>query len=142
MTNPRNPAMDNAQVTQRDIDAWEIYGPKIFNCEMTGPEAFARHRLENADDEEETHKIGIDEGRQEMVREIDLATGGDGEFRYCMNGDPDRHCPDAEAMKARVLDRFSPATALSALSLWGGWGSKARRRMVVYSLRGARMLVG
>jgi len=69
--------------------------------------AFARHRLENADDEEETHKIGVDEGRQEMVREIDLATGGDGEFRYCMNGDPDRHCPDAEAMKARVLDRFA-----------------------------------
>lgn len=41
--------MDNAQVTQRDIDAWEIYGPKIFNCEMTGPEALARHRLERSE---------------------------------------------------------------------------------------------
>lgn len=41
--------MDNAQVTQRDIDAWEVYGPKIFNCEMTGPEALARHRLERSE---------------------------------------------------------------------------------------------
>lgn len=31
--------------TQADRDAWEIYGPAIFNCGMTGPEALARHRL-------------------------------------------------------------------------------------------------
>lgn len=72
--------------------------------------AFARHRQQAEREEEEAHKIGIDEGRQEMAREIDLATGGDGEFRYCMNGDPDRHCPDAEAMKVRVLDRFAALT--------------------------------
>lgn len=35
---------DEVKVTQADIDAWEIYGPKIFHCEMTGPEALARHR--------------------------------------------------------------------------------------------------
>jgi len=37
--------MDKIEVTQADIDAWEIYGPKIFHCEMTGPEALASHRL-------------------------------------------------------------------------------------------------
>ena len=36
--------MDKIEVTQADIDAWEIYGPQIFHCEMTGPEALAAHR--------------------------------------------------------------------------------------------------
>jgi len=31
-------------VTPEDIAAWERYGPAIFHCEMTGPEALARHR--------------------------------------------------------------------------------------------------
>lgn len=30
-------------VTQRDKAAWEIYGPAIYRCEMTGAEALARH---------------------------------------------------------------------------------------------------
>lgn len=34
------------EVTQADIDAWEVYGPRIFHCEMTGPEALACHRVE------------------------------------------------------------------------------------------------
>jgi len=31
-------------VTPEDVAAWERYGPAIFHCEMTGPEALARHR--------------------------------------------------------------------------------------------------
>jgi len=61
--------------------------------------------------DDETYKIGVDDGRTEMAREIDLATGGDGEFRYCMNGDPDRHCPDADAMKARIIARLATRPA-------------------------------
>jgi len=61
--------------------------------------------------DDETYKIGVEDGRQEMAREIDLATGGDGEFRYCMNGDPDRHCPDADAMKARIIARLATRPA-------------------------------
>lgn len=41
--------MDKIDVTQADIDAWEIYGPKIFHCEMTGPEALAAHRATRTD---------------------------------------------------------------------------------------------
>jgi len=58
---------------------------------------------------EESYRIGLDEGRQEMVREIDLETGGDGEFRW--STEPDRHCPDAETMKARVLVRYHATTS-------------------------------
>jgi len=58
---------------------------------------------------DEAHKIGIDEGRQEMVREIDLATGGDGEF--FASTIPGRGCEDADAMKARVLERFAAMAA-------------------------------
>ncbi len=32
-------------VTQDDRDAWEKYGPAIFHCEMTGPEALAHYRI-------------------------------------------------------------------------------------------------
>lgn len=69
--------------------------------------ALARHRHQAEREEEEAYKIGISEGRQEMVREIDLATGGDGEFRW--STEPDRHCPCEEAMKARVIERFHQA---------------------------------
>lgn len=70
-------------------------------------QTFARHRHQAEREEEEAYKIGIGEGRQEMVREIDLATGGDGEFRW--STEPDRHCPCEEAMKARVIERFHQA---------------------------------
>jgi len=37
--------LEPVEVTADDIAAWEIYGPAIFYCDMTGPEALARHRL-------------------------------------------------------------------------------------------------
>lgn len=56
--------------------------------------------------EEDAYQIGKRDGREEAIQEIDLATGGDGEYRYCTNYDPERHCPDPETMKARILARL------------------------------------
>lgn len=57
---------------------------------------------------DEAFKLGIEDGRSEMAREIDLATGGDGEYRVCLGFcDPDRHCPDANAMRDRIIERLS-----------------------------------
>lgn len=110
-------ALDGGSVDPSDIAyANAVRTSRCDDCAAV--QAFAKFeqsiRQQAEREEEEAHKIGIDEGRQEMIREIDLATGGDGEFRYCMNGDPDRHCPDAEAMKARVLDRFAARHRQSA----------------------------
>ncbi|WP_420465562.1 hypothetical protein [Panacagrimonas sp.] len=56
--------------------------------------------------DDELHGIGYREGYDEAVQDIDLLTGGDGEYRYCTDHDPDRHTPDAETMKARIEQRF------------------------------------
>lgn len=65
--------------------------------------------------DDELHKIGYREGYDEAVQDIDVLTGGDGEYRYCTDHDPDRHTPDAEAMKARIKQRFDelPCSAQS-----------------------------
>jgi hypothetical protein len=59
-----------------------------------------------AADADEAYQIGKREGYADAVQDIDLLTGGDGEYRWCSDGDPERHCPDAAAMKQRILDRF------------------------------------
>lgn len=59
-----------------------------------------------ADPDEETYEIGKRDGYSEAVQEIDRLTGGDGEYRYCADHDPDRHTPDPAAMIQRIVDRF------------------------------------
>lgn len=59
-----------------------------------------------SDDEEEIYEIGVREGYERAVQEIDIKTGGDGEYRYCTDHDPERHTPDASAMIQRIVDRF------------------------------------
>lgn len=64
-------------------------------------------------DANEAHSIGVADGRSEAVQEIDLKTGGDGEYRYCMGDhDPERHCPDDVAMTARIVARFEIQASL------------------------------
>lgn len=58
------------------------------------------------DAENEAHDIGLEDGRSVAIQEIDLATGGDGEYRFCTDLDPERHTPDPDAMKARIVERF------------------------------------
>lgn len=68
----------------------------------------ALNACQSGDDEEEkAYRIGNEEGYQDAIQEIDIATGGDGEFCFCLGGYSERHCPDAKTMKARILDRFA-----------------------------------
>lgn len=57
-------------------------------------------------DDEETYQIGIRDGYSQAVQEIDRLTGGDGEYRYCTDHDPERHTPGPAEMIQRIVDRF------------------------------------
>lgn len=59
-----------------------------------------------ADVDEEMHQIGYREGYEDAVQDIDQKTGGDGEYRYCTDHDPDRHTPGPAEMIQRIVDRF------------------------------------
>lgn len=60
--------------------------------------------------EREAYEIGLRDGYSKAVQDIDQLTGGDGEYCYCMNArDSERHCPDPEAMKRRIVERFEEA---------------------------------
>jgi hypothetical protein len=62
-------------------------------------------------DDEQSYQIGKQEGYESAVQEIDVLTGGDGEYRFCTNRDPERHTPDPAAMKARIIERFAATQA-------------------------------
>jgi hypothetical protein len=59
-----------------------------------------------SDDDEEIYEIGVREGYERAVQEIDIKTGGDGEYRYCTDHDPERHTPGPVEMIQRIVDRF------------------------------------
>ena len=61
-------------------------------------------------EEDEAYEIGVRDGYEEAVQDIDLLTGGDGEYRYAFGG-PRRHCPDAETMKRNIASRFDDQIA-------------------------------
>ncbi|NTA27422.1 hypothetical protein [Allorhizobium ampelinum] len=65
-----------------------------------------------SDDDEETYQIGVREGYERAVQEIDRLTGGDGEYRYCTDHDPDRHTPGPAEMIQRIVDRFETLNQL------------------------------
>lgn len=66
--------------------------------------------IQSADAEaDESHEIGRRYGYEEAVADLDRLTGGDGEYRFCTDGNPARHTPNAEAMKARIVERFNAA---------------------------------
>lgn len=65
---------------------------------------------ESSDDE--TYELGKRDGYSEAVQQIDLLTGGDGEFRYCTDHDPDRHTPGPLEMIQRIVDRFEALNLL------------------------------
>lgn len=66
----------------------------------------ALDQVKRTDDEEETYQIGVRDGYSQAVQEIDQLTGGDGEYRYCTNNDPDRHTPGPAEMIGRIVARF------------------------------------
>ena len=80
-------------------------------------QAFARHaaaeRSRAEANENEAYEIGKREGRDEAMQELDLLTGGDGEYRFCTIPD-ERHCPDADTMRDRIVSRLTAAEAALA----------------------------
>lgn len=108
-------------VVQQEIrDAWKRILSALSPVHKDG---------EAVDDADEAYEIGKRDGYEEAVQDIDILTGGDGEYRYCTDHDPDRHTPDAEAMKQRIVDRFNPpkeaevtdSDLLAAMKEYVGW---------------------
>ena len=63
------------------------------------------------EDEEETYQIGVRDGYESAIQDLDIATGGDGEFKgSTLPGGT----VDVPAMKARIIERFQDLRA-------GGW---------------------
>lgn len=84
-----------------------------------------------------TYELGKRDGYEFAVQCIDIETGGDGEYRYCM-GDknwPETHCPDAGSMKIRISNRF---TALQSRAT----AAEAKAAKMQEALRYARNLIG
>ncbi|MEP9376154.1 hypothetical protein ABLE91_05530 [Aquabacter sp. CN5-332] len=63
--------------------------------------------VQEGDDPDEAYDMGKRDGYEEAAQEIDRLTGGDGEYRFCTNLDPERHCPDPATMIQRIVDRFN-----------------------------------
>jgi hypothetical protein len=76
------------------------------------------------DEAEEMYQIGKRDGYEEAVQRIDLLTGGDGEYRFCTDGDPERHTPDAPAMVQRIVDRFAAASPAPGETVLGSSGEE------------------
>ena len=66
------------------------------------------------DDESDAAAIAERDGFSEAVQMLDWLTGGDGEYRYCSNHDPERHCPDPAFMMMKIVDRFAALRAASS----------------------------
>lgn len=56
--------------------------------------------------DDEAYELGERDGYESAVQDIDMLTGGDGEYCYSTIGG-ERHCPDADSMKARIARRFT-----------------------------------
>lgn len=82
-----------------------------LNVALTKPPAPERSEEETAEDE--AYEIGKRDGYAQAVQDIDLRTGGDGEYRFCTDHDPDRHTPTPAHMIERIVDRFSALRAAS-----------------------------
>jgi hypothetical protein len=61
----------------------------------------------------EAYELGKRDGYSDAVQWLDEQTGGDGEYRYCMGGDGDRHCPGPVEMRERIVARFNVLTSPS-----------------------------
>ena len=97
-----------ARQALRQLLAYRIRGVSV-------PLATDKPGVREAAGDDEMYEIGKRDGYEEAVQDIDLMTGGDGEYRVAVflggGVDEDRHCPDPAAMKARIAERF---VALSA----------------------------
>ena len=76
---------------------------------------------------DEAYELGKRDGYSEAVQEIDLKTGGDGEYRYCTDHDPDRHTPDPASMIQRIAERFETLNTMESISEINEWKERAEK---------------
>lgn len=64
--------------------------------------------------DEEAYYLGKRDGYETAVQDIDMLTGGDGEYCYSTI-EGERHCPNVDTMKARIARRLRQFTQSDAL---------------------------
>jgi hypothetical protein len=64
--------------------------------------------------DEEAYYLGKRDGYETAVQDIDMLTGGDGEYCYSTI-EGERHCPNVDTMKARIARRLRQPTQSDAL---------------------------
>jgi hypothetical protein len=70
------------------------------------PDAEPLYVSQPTQSDDDAYELGKRDGYESAVQDIDMLTGGDGEYRYSTIGG-ERHCPDADSMKARIAERFN-----------------------------------
>ena len=112
-----------------DVDAAKAGAQADFDANVLqlvhsqAVELLAAERAEN----DEAYELGKRDGYSEAVQEIDLKTGGDGEYRYCTDHDPDRHTPDPASMIQRIAERFETLNTMESISEINEWKDRAEK---------------
>lgn len=113
----------------RSVDGQWHYGEAEYANQderelVTRSQAEAIIALERAENDE-AYELGKRDGYSEVVQEIDLKTGGDGEYRYCTDHDPERHTPDPVSMIQRIVERFETLNTMESISEIHEWKERA-----------------
>lgn len=98
--------------------------PSVVNALVHRSQAEAIIAAERAENDE-AYELGKRDGYSEAAQEIDLKTGGDGEYRYCTDHDPERHTPDPASMIQRIVERFETLNTMESVSEINEWKRRA-----------------
>ena len=82
------------------------------DTEATAIAAWNKRQPTQSDDE--AYDLGKRDGYEKAVQDIDMLTGGDGEYCYSTI-EGERHCPNVDTMKARIAHRLRQPTQSDAL---------------------------
>ncbi|WPM82758.1 hypothetical protein R5W60_16590 [Brucella pseudintermedia] len=151
-TRPAPAATDTGLVTvafRHPTAGWasQHYRDVAPHCQRSGPkpehlvtrsqaeELLAAERVEN----DEAYELGKRDGYSEAVQEIDLKTGGDGEYRYCTDHDPERHTPDPASMIQRIVERFETLNTMESVSEINEWKERAEKAEADNAAKDARV---
>jgi nucleotide-binding universal stress UspA family protein len=92
--------IDAEAVHAGDLDAWTVQPYKDL-----------------PNDADEAYEIGVRDGYEDAIQDLDLATGGDGEFK---GSTVPGETIDVPAMKARIIERFAAPTVSESVTVASG----------------------
>ena len=78
------------------------------------PDAEPLYLSQPTQSDDEAYELGKRDGYESAVQDIDMLTGGDGEYCYSTI-EGERHCPNVDTMKARIARRLRQFTQSDAL---------------------------